>query len=284
YRHRPISELARRAAEIVETARDPDEFWDAHVTLMTRSERLTEEDLRVVAERIGLDDGPHAMERIERAEARVERDVASADASGVRFTPTFFVNGRRYDGAWDETSFTDALLGTLGYRVRVAALNFASWAPAAVMLLLFATVAALLVSNSPLRGAFAELWSTELGFRFGGVGYAMPLADWVNDGLLTLFFLVVGLEIKREFTVGHLANLRAAALPIAAAIGGMALPAIVYLAVIPDGAFSRGAGVPIATDTAFAIAVIAMLGRRVPVELRIFLTAAAIVDDVGALT
>jgi NhaA family Na+:H+ antiporter len=109
------------------------------------------------------------------------------------------------------------------------------------------------------------------------------LKDWINDGLLTVFFLVVGLEIKREFTIGHLASRRSAALPIAAAIGGMVMPALFYVMIVPEGSWSHGWGVPMATDTAFAIALIAMMGRRVPVELRIFLTAAAIVDDIGAI-
>ena len=111
----------------------------------------------------------------------------------------------------------------------------------------------------------------------------MSLAHWVTDGLLTIFFLVVGLEIKREFTVGHLASRRAAALPIAAAIGGMVVPAGLYLVMIPEGPWAHGWGVPMATDTAFAVALIVMMGRRVPIELRIFLTAAAIVDDIGAI-
>ena len=102
----------------------------------------------------------------------------------------------------------------------------------------------------------------------------MSLQHWVNDGLLTIFFLVVGLEIKREFTVGHLASRRSAALPVAGAIGGMVVPALIYALVIPDGPWAHGWGVPMATDTAFAVALIVMLGARVPIELRIFLTAA----------
>jgi NhaA family Na+:H+ antiporter len=111
----------------------------------------------------------------------------------------------------------------------------------------------------------------------------LSLRDWINDALLSVFFLVVGLEIKREFTVGRLASRRSAALPIAGAIGGMAAPALLYLLIIPQGPWSHGWGVPMATDTAFAVALIAMLGARVPIELRIFLTAAAIVDDIGAI-
>ena len=118
---------------------------------------------------------------------------------------------------------------------------------------------------------------------FGDAAFRMSLLHWVNDALLTVFFLVVGLEIKREFTVGHLATRRSAALPIAAAFGGMALPALIYVSLVPGGEWTHGWGVPIATDTAFAVALIAVMGARVPVELRIFLTAAAIVDDICAI-
>ncbi|TMV42505.1 Na+/H+ antiporter NhaA, partial [Thioclava sp. BHET1] len=151
------------------------------------------------------------------------------------------------------------------------------------VLLLLATLLALILTNSGLGPGFAALWQTELGISLGGEALRLSLLHWVNDGLLTLFFLVVGLEIKRELTTGHLTSRRSAALPIAAALGGMVVPALIFLAVIPAGPLTRGWGIPMATDTAFAVALIVMLGRRVPVELRIFLTAAAIVDDIGGI-
>jgi NhaA family Na+:H+ antiporter len=287
FRHRPLigSDIARRAAELAESVTNHEQFWDVHVTLMTRSDTLTEEDLRAVTESLGLPqpDAERAQAIATRARRRVDLDIDSALASGVRFTPTFFINGRRYDGPWDESSFTDAMLGSLGHRVHTAALSFASWAPSAGILLLLATILAVALTNSWLGSEFEAFWQTGFGFALGSTGFRMSLLHWVNDALLTLFFLVVGLEIKREFTVGHLASRRSAALPIAAAIGGMAVPACIYLALIPQGAWSTGWGVPMATDTAFAVALIAMMGARVPVELRIFLTAAAIVDDIGAI-
>ena len=286
FRHRPIpgSDIARRAAELVEMAKTPEQFWKAHVTLMKRSKALTEEDLRVAAEQLGVDATAARSADREAAKARVERDIQSAKASGVRFTPTFFINGRRYDGAWDESSFTDALLGTLGYKVRVAALSFASWAPSAGVLLLVATVAAFAISNSPLAEAFERFWETPFRLAFGSSVFELTLREWIDDALLSVFFLVVGLEIKRELTVGHLARRTSAALPIAAAIGGMVAPALLYVFIVPTGGpWTQGWAVPMSTDTAFAIALIAMLGSRVPVELRIFLTAAAIVDDIGAI-
>ncbi len=287
FRHRPVtgSDIARRAAELVEFAATPAAFWDAHVSLMTRSTTLTEDDLRAVAAKLnaGTEDESAAQEAAERARAHVEEDVLSARESGVRFTPTFFINSRRYDGPWDASSFTDAMLGSLGHRVRTAALGFASWAPSTGLLLLLATIVSILVANSPLGHPFAEFWHTDLGLNFGSLVYPMPLLHWVNDALLTIFFFVVGLEIKREFTVGSLAGWKQAALPIAAAIGGVAAPALTYLAVIHQGPWSAGWGVPTATDTAFAVAIIAMMGARVPVELRIFLTAASIVDDIASI-
>jgi Na+:H+ antiporter, NhaA family len=287
FRHRPLtgSDIARRAAELAERADGPEQFWRAHGELMTRSETLLEDDLSTVANDLNLvsEDAEAAEVAAQRARARVEADEHSARASGVMITPTFFINGRRYDGPWDESSLSDAMLGTLGHRVRSAALDFASWGPSAGVLLLLATLLAVALTNSPLGPRFAALWEQEIGFTLGTAGFHLSLQHWVNDGLLTAFFLVVGLEIKREFTVGHLASRRSAALPIAAAIGGMVAPAGLYLLMIPQGPWTQGWGVPMATDTAFAVALVVMMGARVPVELRIFLTAAAIVDDIGAI-
>jgi NhaA family Na+:H+ antiporter len=283
FRHRPLpgNALAVRAAELAERAAEVGKFWKAHVALMTRSAELTEEDLSTIASELDLPSP--SSPRGKRAARRVRDDTRSADANGVRFTPTFFINGRLYDGPWDDASFADAMLGALGYRVRAAALDFVNWTPSSGLLLLAATLLALLLSNTGLAEAFASLWKTEFGLAWDGGGFRLPLLQWVNDGLLTIFFLVVGLEIKREFTVGHLATRDLAAMPVAASIGGMAIPALIYVLLVPSGPWLRGWGIPIGTDTAFAVALIAMMGRRVPIELRIFLTAAAIVDDIGAI-
>jgi NhaA family Na+:H+ antiporter len=279
FRHRPLrgSDIARRAAELVEGSEDHETFWRAHMALMTRSPELTEDDLAAVARELGLDPDPGA------AAERVAADESSANASGVRFTPTFFINGRRYDGPWDDSAFEDAMLGSLGYRMRAAALDFAAWAPSAGLLLLLMSIVAVAVTNSSFGPSFTALWQQPWGIAAAGGEYLMPLFDWINHGLLSVFFLVVGLEIKREFTVGHLVNVRAAALPVAAALGGMVVPASIYALLVTQGAWSHGWGVPMATDTAFAVAVVAALGPRVPIELRIFLTAATIVDDIGAI-
>lgn len=286
FRQRPLagSALARPAAELAEYAAGSGRFWSVHVELMTRSATLTDEDLRTVAAELGVHGTTaESAQGLARAALRVEEDERSARASGVRFTPTFFINGRRYDGPWDETSLAEAMLGSLGHRVQSAALDFASWAPSAGVLLLLATLAAIGLTNSAVGPAFQSFWQQLAGLDFGGTAFRMTLLHWINDGLLALFFLVVGLEVKREFTTGRLANRRSAALPVAAAVGGLVVPAALYLAVIPAGPWLPGAGVPMPTDTAFAVALIVLLGRRVPVELRVFLTAAAIVDDIGTI-
>jgi len=287
FRHRPVtgSDLAVRAAMLVEMAPDPEQFWNAHIKLMTRSETLTEDDLRAVADDLNVSRlcNDDAAQDTQRARARVEADRRSAAASGVMLTPTFYINSRRYDGAWDESSFSDAILNTLGHRVRAAALDFASWGPSAGVLLLLASILAVVLTNSPVGPAFSAFWEQYFGLSFGGATFRMSLLHWIDDGLLTIFFLVVGLEIKREFTVGHLASWRSAALPIAAALGGMIVPAGLYALLVGPGPWAHGWGVPMATDTAFAVALIVMMGSRVPIELRIFLTAAAIVDDIGAI-
>ena len=283
FRHRPISasDEARRAAELAEYAAETTgEYWRAHDALMRRGPVLQPEDFEAVGAELGLPPPEAQAEAWRNAQAAVQQDLESARASGARFSPTFFINNRRYDGPWDESTLAEAMLGSLGHRVQTAALDFARWAPSTGLLLLAATLAAIGLVN--LFPEFDSFWNQPAGWTAGERAFRLPLREWINDGLLTVFFLVVGLEIKREFTVGRLASRRAAALPFAAAAGGMVLPAALYLLVAP-ASLSAGWAIPTTTDTAFAIALIALMGPRVPVELRIFLTAAVIVDDLVAI-
>jgi NhaA family Na+:H+ antiporter len=145
------------------------------------------------------------------------------------------------------------------------------------------SVLAVVLANSSIGQAFASFWELVCGVRAGDFTFALPLLKWINDGLLEIFFLVVGLEIKREFTVGRLSTLRSGALPVVGAFGGIVVPIPIYLLIAPAGPLAAGWAVPIATDTAFAVAIIVLLGARVPVELRVFLTAAVIIDDLVAI-
>jgi NhaA family Na+:H+ antiporter len=286
YRHLPVagSEVATRASELAEYAAETTgRFWDVHESLMERGPAFAEGDFGRIERDFNLppSDATHEPATV-AAQARVREDIESAKRSGTRFTPTFFINGRRYAGAWDESSLADAMLGTLGHRIQSAAFEFVRWGPSSGLLLGLATVLALVLSNLPLGAAFAAWWETPLGFQWGAHAFTHSLVHWVNHGLLTIFFFVVGLEIKREFTVGHLATVRSAALPVIAALGGIVLPAVIYASIAPPE-LKHGWGVPIGTDTAFAVALIVLLGDRVPIELRVFLTAAVIIDDMVAI-
>ncbi len=152
------------------------------------------------------------------------------------------------------------------------------------ILLLLATLAALLWANSPWRANYAHLWETPLPLNIAGLQSNLPLHFWINEGLMTLFFLLVGLEIKREFLGGELSSPRQASLPILGALGGMVVPALIYAGFNPPGTvFAHGWAIPTVTDIAFAIGALTLLGNRVPLGLKVFLIALAIVDDIGAI-
>jgi NhaA family Na+:H+ antiporter len=151
------------------------------------------------------------------------------------------------------------------------------------VLLLAATLAALAWANSPWSSAYDALLQARVGFAAGGYAFALPLQLWVNDLLMAIFFFVVGLEIKRELVLGQLSTARGAILPVAAAGGGMVVPALFYAALNHGGPGAHAWGVPMATDIAFALGVLALLGKRVPLGLKVFLTALAIADDIGAV-
>jgi len=151
------------------------------------------------------------------------------------------------------------------------------------VLLLVCTVLALAWANSPFAGSYQSLWHIQCTIGFGTFQLSKPLLLWVNDGLMAVFFLTVGLEIKREILVGELSSLRQATLPIAAALGGMVVPAALYTALNWGSTGANGWGIPMATDIAFALGVLALMGSKVPVGLKVFLAALAIADDLGAV-
>src|SRR5688572_17357252 len=151
------------------------------------------------------------------------------------------------------------------------------------LLLLLAAAIALLWANSPWAESYDALWHTHLVLDVGPLHLDESLQHWVNDALMVIFFFVVGLEIKYELVHGDLRDPKTAALPIVAALGGMLVPAAIYLAVVGQGEGASGWGIPMATDIAFAVGVLGLLGRRIPAPARIFLLTLAIVDDIGAI-
>ncbi len=157
--------------------------------------------------------------------------------------------------------------------------------PAAGGVLLMAAAAlALVFDNSPLAWLYDGLLKTPVVIQIGALELNKPLLLWINDGLMAIFFFLVGLEIKREIIEGRLSNLRQAGLPVVAAVGGMVVPAAIYIAINSgDASALNGWAIPAATDIAFALGVLALMGPRVPVALKVFLLALAIIDDLGAI-
>ena len=151
-----------------------------------------------------------------------------------------------------------------------------------ILLLICAAVAVMSANIPSMRGLY-ELWHMEVGFSFGEFSFKMPLEMWINDVLMTIFFFSVGLEIKRELLVGELSSPKKALLPIFAALGGMLVPAAIYAFINGGTPSANGWGIPMATDIAFAIGILSLLGNRCPLSLKVFLTALAIVDDIGAI-
>jgi NhaA family Na+:H+ antiporter len=285
FRHLPVAdnENALHAAALAEYAGETTgRFWEVHEALMERGPTFSEGDFERISREFNLPSGGASDPVLDGAQERVRQDAESARRSGARVTPTFFINGRRYAGTWDESSLADAMLAPLGHRIQAAAFEFVRWGPSSGLLLGLATLLALVLSNSRVAPSFLSWWDTTLGFQLGSFTFGLTLLDWVNHGLLTIFFFVVGLEIKREFTVGHLASFRSGALPVLAAFGGIVLPAVIYASIAPPD-LRHGWGIPIGTDTAFAVALIVLLGDRVPIELRVFLTATVIIDDIVAI-
>ncbi len=151
------------------------------------------------------------------------------------------------------------------------------------ILLFTSAVVAIILTNSPWAEAFTHFWELEFRIGVGEHILSKPLHHWINDGLMAIFFFVVGLELKREIMGGALSTLSSAMMPVAAAAGGMIVPALLYWIVNPQGPASAGWGIPMATDIAFALGILHLLGDRVPITMKIFLTALAIADDLGAV-
>jgi NhaA family Na+:H+ antiporter len=173
-------------------------------------------------------------------------------------------------------------MATSGTR-RSAVAEFLRTEAAGGVVVVIAALVALVWANSPWKASYETLWETHLAIILGDHSLDLTLRDWVNEGLMAIFFFVVGLEIKRELVEGELSDRRRAAVPAIAAIGGMLVPALIYLLLNSSGAGRDGWGIPIATDIAIAVGVMSLLGSRVSSSLKVFLLALAIVDDIGAI-
>jgi NhaA family Na+:H+ antiporter len=282
FRHFPNERAhpgAERIARAAEAAAKQGRFWEMHDWIYDQELPVLEPSLVEFARSLGLD-----MERFEKdlesdeTRQRVDGDLEEGRRNGVTGTPTLFVDGVRYDGAWDFYSMLEELERPVAARVTRRARAFASLPASGGIVLLIAAALALLCANSPLRPYYDALIGSS--FSIGPSGkLSMTVADWCSEGLLSIFFLLVGLEIRREATAGALVERKAVTLPIVAAFGGVLVPAAIYLA-LNRGPAAHGWSIPTATDIAFTLGILAVLGERIPPGLRVFVAALAVVDDV----
>jgi NhaA family Na+:H+ antiporter len=273
----PGATLAARASE---AAALQGRFFEMHDAIFDRELPIGRPELLELAEAVGLDRSRFEADLdSEAVHARVERDVEDGRENGVTGTPTLFVDALRYDGAWDYHSMLEALERPVAAQVHRSARAFASLPTSAGLILLLTALLAIFCANTPLAPLYQGAMNAHLAIGPVGSMLSLTTREWLSEGLFTIFFLIVGLEIRREMTTGALTSRRAALLPLLAAMGGVVTPALVYLA-LNQGASARGWPIPTATDVAFSLALLALLGDRIPSSLRVFVAALAVADDV----
>ncbi len=286
YRHFPNERAhpgATMLARLVEAGANQGKFWELHDWAYAQPGPPSKHAAYEFAESLGLDMAQFRADlESEETRARVEEDVAQGRRNGVSGPPTVFIDGQRYDDSWEFHALLEALERPLAARVRRSARAFASLPASGGFVLIIAAVAALVFANSPLAPWYHAFVDAE--FIIGPAGHALALTvgEWASEGLLAVFFLLVGLEIRRELSVGSLSDRRNAVLPVVGAVGGVVMPALVYL-LVNRGPTSPGWSVPTATDVAFTLGILALLGNRIPAAVRVSIAALAVVDDVASV-
>jgi NhaA family Na+:H+ antiporter len=271
------------AARAAEAAGLQGKFWEMHDALYQHEPELGEKTVLDIAHALGLD-----IERLRRdidsdvVRRRVDEDLADGRRDGVTGTPTIFVDGVRYDGAWDFYSMLEALDRPVGAQVQRTARAFANLPTSAGLVLLAAAAVALICANGPLADMYQQFVTAQIGLGPPRGGVWLSVADWCSEGLLAIFFLIVGLEIRREISGGSLSQPRAAAAPVIAALGGAVVPVTIYLAFNP-GPTARGWPAPVDTGIPFTLGILAIFGGRASASLKAFIAAYGVVDDLLSL-
>jgi NhaA family Na+:H+ antiporter len=282
FRHFPNEKVhpgATFIARATEAAALQGKFFEMHDWLFDNPAPTKQQVLDHVAS-LGIDmDRFDSDLKSEAVHNKVESDIRHAKANGVTGTPTLFIDGLRYDGAWEYYSLLEAMEQPVAARLQRSARAFASLPASGGIALLVAAALALLFANTPLAPYYHAFVTAPFGIGAPGSLFSMPVGEWASEGLLAVFFLVVGLDIRQELTSGSLTDLRAALLPIVAAFGGVIVPAAIYLLLNP-GPTAPGWSVPTATDIVYALGILALFGSRIPASLRVFVAAFAVVDDI----
>src|SRR6185369_9961065 len=276
-RAHPGAEFIARAAE---AAAKQDRFWEMHDWLYSQQPPIARESVLAFAGSLGLD-----IERFRRdldddeVWQRVRDDIEEGRRNGVTGTPTVYIDGMRYDGAWDFHSLLEAIDRPVATRVARSARAFASLPASGGIVLLASAAAALVCANTALAPYYQLFINSSFGIGPTAHMLSLTVGAWFSEGLLAIFFLLVGLEIRREMTAGVLVDRRAAILPVLGAIGGVIVPALIYLA-LNRGPSAPGWSIPTNTDMAFTLGILALFGDRIAVSLRVFVAALAVVDDI----
>ncbi|NJB37966.1 Na+/H+ antiporter NhaA [Croceivirga sp. JEA036] len=216
-------------------------------------------------------------------EKQVYAESKEAETAGVPIFPGITINGIPYKGPWDKESIIGALQKNGATLIRAAMQGLFKWGASAALALIIATIAALVLVNLGDAALYEQWRHYPIGFTFGTLDFTLTVEEWINDFFMAIFFLLIGLEIKEELIDGELSTRKKATLPVVAAIGGMLVPAVIYFFLNSNGEQLHGWGVPMATDIAFTLGLMAILGSRIPVSLKVFVSALAIADDLGAI-
>ncbi|MEC5165653.1 NhaA family Na+:H+ antiporter [Flavobacterium sp. PL11] len=213
----------------------------------------------------------------------LKNNINLAEKNQVKLVPAVTVNGVLYNGAWDEHALIEYIERIKNRPVAQAMENFVNWGVSAALVLLVAAIVALIFANIGFSEEYEFLRDFKFGFSAGEYNFLLPIETWINDGLMAIFFLLIGLEIKREIIFGELSSRKKATMPVIGALGGMIIPALLYLLINYNDENAHGWGVPMATDIAFTLGFMSMLGSKVPMALKTFISALAISDDLGAI-
>lgn len=283
FRHFP-NERAHPGAELMsigsEAAGRQGRFWEMHDAIYGHELPLDESILLEMAAELGLDTEQFRRDLADPTlRRRVEEDLAEGRRNGVTGTPTIFIDGVRYDGAWDFHSMLETLERPVGAQVKRTARAFANLPTSAGLVLLLAAAAAVLCANSALAPLYQHLVGIQFGIGPSTAVLSLSVAEWCSEGLLAIFYLILGLEIRREMTAGSLVDRRAAAAPLLATLGSIAVPAVLYLVLNP-GATAIGWSVPADTGVAFTLGILALFGSRASAGLKVFVATYAVADDV----
>ncbi|WP_020528673.1 Na+/H+ antiporter NhaA [Flexithrix dorotheae] len=275
---------AMLAAKAVVAAENQDKSEEIYQSLAGNPQEFTEEMVFNVVESKGLNMEQFKVDfRSPQTNERILRDIEDAKSCGLHVFPGLTINGFPYNGTWDDYSLFDAIEKSGGKKINKAIESFFDWGASAAAVLIIATIAALIMVNSGFQEVYEHWRHLNFGSTLGNESFILPLEIWINDFFMAIFFLMIGLEIKKEVLNGELSDVKRAAMPIIGAIGGMIIPALLFGLVNVGASTSNGWGIPMATDIAFTLGLMALLGNRVPIALKIFISALAVADDLGAI-